>query len=119
MQFLELVKLLEPILQRLLQACRRFPLLGRLLTRLFQLGLGRDRHQEEDAEGDEEDVDQRNEKPRDAAARHVDHGASFGGRGMPPPRLAITSRPRRIIHEGIMLMRAMNRPEPVAVMAGA
>src|SRR5947209_4776400 len=64
---------------------------------------------------DLQNADERDEEARDAAPGHLDHGRIFS----PPPRARIKSRPSSTTQAGRMLNRAMNRPLPVAVMAGA
>ena len=129
-----------------------------------------DRHQQKDAEQQDEHVDERNEEPRHAAAGRADHGAFLpieaqsdergnssrlhfglvqsavagvaargpraaaavvrgharsGGSGTGtagsslPPSVRIRSRPTLTVQVGKMLMSAISRPLPVAVIAGA
>ena len=74
-----------------------------------------ERHKQEYAEQQSHDVEERNKEPRHAAFWQLDH--FFTARS--PPRVRIKSRPTSTIQVGKMLINAINKPLPVAVMAGA
>src|SRR5579875_2558798 len=71
------------------------------------------RQEEEKAEQQRQHVDERNEEPGDAPLRQANHV------GFSPPSERMMSRPNNTTQLGKMLMRAMNKPLPVAVSAGA
>src|SRR5262245_7131242 len=111
--------LLGATLQFSFQAVHRVAQLAGRLPLLFQFFQVDDWHQKENDKEQQQYVDERNEKARDAAARHDDHGASSAAALPPPPSDTMSSRPMMTIHGGRILTNAMNKPAPVAVMAGA
>src|SRR5262245_14022744 len=104
--------------------CRQGGLVGplegfRRIRLLSRRPCARERHQKEDAEQQDQHVDERHEEARHRSAGSLNHFAapSFAVSSR-PASARIRSRPSSATHVGVMLTSAMNRPLPVAVIAG-